>query len=101
MSFVRYSGGRGRPQRVMGDVEERTWTVIAADVDGELQPDEVGWRQATRHVYFAHRQEAIAWLVEQQAEGWTPTGYRPAATFYFGPTDSPSNCWAASSEREL
>lgn len=89
-------GGSGYKHKVMGEVEEQIWTVIAADTDGEIDHEEIGKRVRTRRVYFAYRDEALAWIVEQERQGFTcESGPVAAATFYFGPTDSPSNCWSA------
>lgn len=86
---------------MIGEVLEQTWTVIAAERDGEPLVDEIGRRMVTRRASFAFRDEAEAWLAEQAAEGWAVDGEPcPLATRYFGETDSPSNCWSASVERE-
>jgi hypothetical protein len=91
----------------MGVVEERTSTVIAACHEDEhgntvIDHDEIGKRSVFRHVYFAYQAEVEGWLTEQEAEGFTrKSGPTPAATFYGGPTDSPSNCWSAEVEKTL
>lgn len=91
-SVVRMEGSRSR---VLPHVEEHTWTCIAADVDGELDAKAIGQRQLCRRGVFAFRAEADEWVNEQEAEGFTlHSGPAPLATIYFGPTDSPSNCWS-------
>jgi hypothetical protein len=86
---------------VMGVVEERVWTVVAAEEDGVPQPGRVGAREVERSAYFAFRAEAERWYIEQIAEGFTPQPLAHAATPYFGPTDSHSNCWAATVRKAL
>lgn len=95
--------GRGVSRTVMGEVEEQTWTTIAAEVDDVVQPDQVGKRQTTRRVHFAYEAEAKLWVAEHEAEGWTRSSERPVpcATFYFGPTDSDSNCWSVEVYKDL
>lgn len=99
-SHARVISGRG-PAKTMGEVEEMFWTVIAAELDGVIQPDEIGRRIEERYVRFAFRSEAEAWIAEQEAEGFAAGDPVPCATLYFGPTDSPSNCWSVSAQKEL
>ena len=86
--------------RVMGEVTEEHWTTLSAERNGVVQPEQIGKRTTTRRAYFAYRTEAEAWIRQQAVEGFVSTGVASAATFYFGPTDAPGNCWAASVERE-
>lgn len=98
---VRMVGPR-RSTKVMGEVEEQVWTTLAADVDGVVQEQEIGKHHRTRHIYFAFCEEAEAWLIEQEAEGWSLRhGPTACATAYFGETDSPSNCWSCEVEKEV
>ena len=101
MSTIRMIGPV-RTTTEMGKVEEQTWTTIAADIDGVVQNEKIGEQTRTRHIYFAWREEAEAWLAEQEAEGWSKRhGPTSTATAYFGDTDSPGNCWSCEVEREM
>jgi len=86
---------------------EMVWTCIAAEQandDGVMVPDPTapGTRMLERAAHFAYRAEAVAWLAEQEAEGFTPGTPVPCATAsYHGLTDAPSNCWAARAQREV
>lgn len=95
------------PRTVMGEVVEQDWTTIAAEregPDGNLEPDpeKVGLCKRTRRAYFAYFSEALAWQKEQVATGWYAVAEPwPCATAYFGPTDSPSNCWTTEVVKEV
>jgi hypothetical protein len=103
MSMVKMEyAGDGVPRTVMGEVEERVWTTIAADRDGAVLEDAIGTRTMTRSTHFAFHEAALAWVAEQQEDGWELRGDPcPCATAYFGPTDSPSNCWTVEVEKEM
>ena len=90
-----------RPLTVMGEIEERVWTVVQAEEDGAPVHGEVGRRDVTRRAYFAFRAEAEAWAVGQAAEGFGPPSLSSAATAYFGPTDAPGNCWHVEVRKDL
>jgi hypothetical protein len=101
MSTVRCISSKS-PGPVMGEVKETPWTVIAAEIDGEIDEDEVGKHYLRRTTQFAFLDEARAWIAEQEANGWTAS-WGPAvyATAYFGPTDSPGNCWSVEVQKEV
>jgi predicted double-glycine peptidase len=87
---------------VMGAVEEQEWTVIAADSDGVILEDEIGKRHRRRRTHFAFHEEALAWVAAHEKDGWKLSGDPcPCATAFFGPTDSPSNCWSVEVEKEV
>ncbi len=96
-SAARYIvSGSGRPLK---DTEERILTCIAAsliDDDGNevVDPSSIGTREVERTAEFAFRADAEAWLTVQEAEGFEVGKPVPLATFFHGPTDSPSNAWA-------
>jgi len=100
-SIVRMqSAGPRVPRAVMGDVSERIWTTIAADVDGVPQGEEIGKRKTTRRVMWAFKDEAEAWIDSYERDGWEIVhGPTPCAAVYFGDTDSPANCWSAEVEK--
>lgn len=98
---ARVTSAYSRPLTVMGEVEERVWTVIAAERDGVSDPAEVGRRESTRRTHFAFRAEAEAWVAAQAVEGYGSPEYANAATAYFGPTDSHGNCWAVKVTKDL
>lgn len=85
---------------MIGTIEDTTWRTVAADLNGVPQPEKVGTCTRQLRAYFAYKVEAQAWLAEQQADGYEGT-IGMAAISYFGPTDSPSNCWFVQVEREL
>jgi hypothetical protein len=92
-------------ERVMGDVEEQRWHCVAASAEDAagnevVLPDEIGRVVIERRAYFAFRDEAEAWIASQAQDGFRRRSLSPAATFYHGPTDAPSNCWVASVERD-
>lgn len=99
-SMARVVSGSGTSSR-MGEVEEMCWTCIAAEEDGVIAVDQIGRRTQERYVRFAFKAQAETWAEEQQAEGFTAGDPVPCATLYFGPTDSPSNCWSISAQKEL
>jgi len=85
---------------MIGSVEEKIWTCIAADEDGVVQADKIGVVTYSRSALFAYRVEAEAWVVNQAVDGFVLTSLCPCATHrYHGPTDAPSNCWSATVER--
>lgn len=101
MSTIRCISAKGQ-ETVMGEVEETPWTVIAAEINGEIAHEEIGKQGLRRRTQFAYRAEAEAWIAEQEAEGWTCRwGPGALATAYFGPTDSPANCWSVEVEKEV
>ena len=98
---ARVTSTYSRPLTVMGEVEERTWTVVQAEEDGGPSPGEVGRREVTRRVHFAFRAEGEDWAAEQRAGGFGPATFAHAATPYFGLTDSTGNCWSVEVRKPL
>lgn len=90
------------PRVVMGEVQEDVWTTIAAEIDGEMDHESIGQRQRRRRVKLAFKEQGEHWLGEQEEKGWTRVhGPTPCAATYFGPTDSPSNCWSCEVAKEV
>lgn len=90
---------------LMGEVVEQRWTCVAASAvdDGGneiVAPGEIGRVVVERRAYFAFRAEGEEWIATQEREGFCRRSLSPAATFYYGLTDAPSNCWAAIVERD-
>lgn len=96
--IARTISSRG-PDRVMGIVEEKVWTTVLHEIDDAPVPGAIGQRTLVREVYLAFKAEAEAWADAQRAEGFTVRPLILAATNYFGPTDSPSNCWLVQAEK--
>lgn len=86
---------------VGGDAVERVWTIIAAEVDGEPQPREIGRQRREQVRYFAMRRAAAAWALLMATRGYTIDGPSPLAVNYHGETDSPSNAWIVTASIEL
>lgn len=80
---------------MIGTVEIRCGTLVAAEVDGIPDNTNIGQVTEYRTAYFAWRDEAQAWIAEQAAEGFAQHGFGGAAIRYFGPTDAESNAWFA------
>lgn len=101
MSIVRMEhAGPMVPRAVMGEVREDIWTTIAADIDGVVQPKEIGKRHTRRRVMWAYKDQAETWLDAHESQGWERVhGPTPCAAAYFGETDSPSNCWSCEVEK--
>jgi len=91
----------GAADVVLGEVEERTWTVVQHEVDGFPVPGSTGRREVSREVRFAFRLEAEAWAEAQRAEGFTEFHFSHTACGYYGPTDSLGNCWTATARRRI
>lgn len=87
--------------RVGGPAVEHTWTLLAAEIDGEPQPQECGRQRRELVRWFAFERAAAAWALLHAALGYEISGPTPLATFYHGPTDSPSNAWSVTASREL
>lgn len=77
--------------------EVSRWRTVAADVDGIPRPERAGELHEQMQALFAYRADADRWLTALQAKGYEGT-VAMAAVSYFGPTDSPSNCWSVSAE---
>ena len=83
---------------MIGTVETTEWITVAADIDGEPQPGELGKLRTERYARFAWRAEAETWLTEQQADGYDGT-IASAAVSWFGQTDAPGNCWSVTTSK--
>lgn len=86
-------------RRQLGHVEQRTWTVIQHEIDGVGQP--LGERYQERSIYLAWLDECRDTAAAWRADGFVVDSPVATATDYFGPTDSPSNCWYLQGRREL